>query len=374
MKITFTGDILCQQDMTENSGKNYFPMLEKCDTLFKNTDYLVGNLETPIAGGELGFTNERYCFNTPNEFLDMLKNAGFNLLSLANNHCMDRGEEGMLNTLANCKKYGFDTVGVHENAAEREKIFVKELGGIKVAFVNYTYGTNAFAHHRFIKDGNGYLVNLFQPEETKEGAIHLLLPAGEIEKKVKEIYFGDGEVYERCVKEYLDRLQGDIARAKEQADFVIMLAHIGGQRNAEPDAYSKLIMGKIKEFGADVIVGLHPHVIHPCDTENGYLTVYDLGNFLCSEESFHNDTDIDQSVSAILHLYLQKVNGKVKMEVGFQISKLVTEKGVPVVYNLYDLYQKTGDESLKALSVKYANFFAGKEIYTEIADEYILQF
>ena len=217
------------------------------------------------------------------------------------------------------------------------------------------------------------MVNLFQPEETKEGAIHLLLPADEIEKKLREIYFGDGKVYERCVKEYLDRLQGDIARAKEQADFVIMLAHIGGQRNAEPDAYSKLIMSKIKEFGADVIVGLHPHVIHPCDTTSGYLTVYDLGNFLCSEESFHNDTDIDQSVSAILHLYLQKVDGKVKMEVGFQISKIVTENGIPVVYNLYDLYQKTGDENLKELSVKYANFFAGKEIYTEIADEYRLK-
>ena len=168
MKITFTGDILCQQDMTENSNKNYIPMLAKTNSLFGNSDYLVGNLETPIAGEKLGFTNERYCFNTPDEFLDMLKAAGFNLLSLANNHCMDRGEEGMLNTLATCRKYGFDTVGVHACPEDREKIFVKELDGIKVAFINYTYGTNAFAHHRFIKDGNGYLVNLFQPEETKD--------------------------------------------------------------------------------------------------------------------------------------------------------------------------------------------------------------
>ena len=360
MKITFTGDILCQQEMTEKSEKNYSPMLAKTKSLFKDCDYLVGNLETPIAGEALGFTNERYCFNTPDEFLDMLKEAGFDLLSLANNHCMDRGEEGMLNTLATCQKYGFDTVGVHASPEEREKIFIKDLGGIKVAFINYTYGTNAFAHHRFIKEGNGYLVNLFQPEETKDGAIHLLLPANEIAQKVQEIYFGDGKVYNAFVKEYLDRLQSDIARAKAQADFVIMLAHIGGQRNAEPDAYSKYIMQKIKEFGADTIVGLHPHVIQPCDLTDGYFTVYDLGNFLCSPTDFHNDTEIDQSVSAILHLYLEKVAGRVEMKVGFQLTKLVTEQEIPVVYNLFDLYQETKDEALRQTAIKYANFFAGK--------------
>ena len=132
------------------------------------------------------------------------------------------------------------------------------------------------------------------------------------------------------------------------------------------------IMQKIKEFGADTIVGLHPHVIHPCDTTDGYFTVYDLGNFLCSENSFHNDTEIDQSVSAVLHLYLEKVAGRVEMKVGFQLTKLVTEQEIPVVYNLFDLYQETKDEALRQTAIKYANFFADKEIYSEIQDEYSL--
>lgn len=99
----------------------------------------------------------------------MLKKAGLNLLCLANNHIMDRGEQGILNTLENCRELGVDTVGAFKTANERNKIYVKNIGGIKVAFLNYTYGTNAFARHRYSE--HKYMVNLFQPEESKEGSV-----------------------------------------------------------------------------------------------------------------------------------------------------------------------------------------------------------
>lgn len=82
---------------------------------------------------------------------------------------MDRGEQGILNTLENCRELGVDTVGAFKTANERNKIYVKNIGGIKVAFLNYTYGTNAFAHHRYLE--HKYMVNLFQPEECKEGSV-----------------------------------------------------------------------------------------------------------------------------------------------------------------------------------------------------------
>ena len=102
-------------------------------------------------------------------YVDALKKAGFNLLCLTNNHIMDRGEQGILNTLENCRELGVDTVGAFKTANERNKIYVKNIGGIKVAFLNYTYGTNAFAHHRYLE--HKYMVNLSQPEECKEGSV-----------------------------------------------------------------------------------------------------------------------------------------------------------------------------------------------------------
>ena len=91
------------------------------------------------------------------------------MLCLANNHIMDRGEQGILNTLENCRELGVDTVEAFKTANERDKIYVKNIGSIKVAFLNYTYGTNAFALHRYLE--HKYMVNLFQPEECKEGSV-----------------------------------------------------------------------------------------------------------------------------------------------------------------------------------------------------------
>ena len=128
-KITFTGDIMCYPRITDVAKGDYTPIFSLAENL-SNCDYLVGNLETPIAGEDLEYTHERYCFNTPIGFLEAIKSAGFNLLSLANNHCMDRGEEGIIRTLENCRKYGFDTIGVYKTEEERNSVFIKEINGI----------------------------------------------------------------------------------------------------------------------------------------------------------------------------------------------------------------------------------------------------
>ena len=70
---------------------------------------------------------------------------------------MDRGEEGIIATIKNCEKYGFDITGTNLTDDEQKRVFFKELSGIKVAFINYTYGTNAFAHRRFISDNKKYM-------------------------------------------------------------------------------------------------------------------------------------------------------------------------------------------------------------------------
>lgn len=141
---------------------------ERTGSLFRDADLAVGNLETPVAGEALRYTFERYSFNTPDGYVASLKKAGFDLPCLANNHVMDRGEEGIRNTLACCRRLGVDTVGAYATASERDTVCIRSVDGIRVAFLNYTYGTNAFAHHRYLD--HKYMVNLFQPEENNSGA------------------------------------------------------------------------------------------------------------------------------------------------------------------------------------------------------------
>ena len=95
----------------------------------------MGNLETPIAGEGLKYTYERYRFNTPSLYLYAIKNAGFDLLSCAMNHCMDRGEEGIDNTLNNIASAGLEATGIFRTQAECDKPFIKDINGIKISFV-----------------------------------------------------------------------------------------------------------------------------------------------------------------------------------------------------------------------------------------------
>lgn len=375
VKITFTGDLMCKEQMTKASDGNYDKIFDGVKSALADSDYLVGNLETPVAGEEFGLTNEMYCFNTPESYLASLKKYGFRLLALANNHALDRGEDGLSATIANCKKYGFDTVGAYASQSERDAVMVKDICGIKVAFINYTYGVNSFAHHRFLK--NKYMVNLFQPEETLDGFVHLLNSNEQIEKDVKELYYSDDPKFESIIKQYLDKLKSDIENAKKQADYVIMISHCGGQYNSEVDAYTKYVDGFIKKCGADVIVGHHPHIIQKSDITDGYLTAYSIGNFIgyYAEKKHDHEAlaEIDPKYSVLLNLYLTKNEGKVSMRAGFKLLKVEMVDGFPRTFDTYEMYDKTQDEALKKDILFFANRFVNADVYTDVKDEYFIE-
>ena len=369
--ITFTGDIMCSPRMTGLAKGDYFSVFNKACKL-KNCDYLVGNLETPIAGEEMKYTHERYCFNTPESYLDALKDCGFDLLTLANNHCMDRDEEGILKTLENCRRRGFETIGIYDTKEERDRVFVKEIDGIRVAFVNYTYGTNAFAHHRFLK--HKYMVNLSQPEETLEGSIHLLNDYEQIADEVEQIYVR-GEGYEH-VKPYLDALGDDIKRAKAASDYVIVVMHNGGQYIREVDPYSLFLSQKIKEFGADIIVGHHQHLIQSCGIDSdGYLKIYCLGNLMCDGridgDGYYFDTPL---FNAVFHLSLsRRADRSIEAKKSFSIYTTVKDKaGLPCVIDSYDVYKTLDETYLREMILRYANWFAGSERYDTVQERYEL--
>ena len=369
--ITFVGDIMCSPRMTEILHNDYTPIFSLSKKL-SDCDYLVGNLETPIAGEELKYTHERYCFNSPTNFLAAVRSAGFELLALANNHCMDRGEEGIVKTLENCRSFNFDTVGIYATKDERDEIFVKEIDGIKVSFINYTYGTNAFSHHTFLD--HKYMVNLFQPEETLKGSIHLLNSYSQIADEVNEIYINKNEGYVEA-NECLMQLKCDIEKAKKISDYVIVLMHSGSQYITEIDPYSAFLAEKIKEFGADMIVGHHQHIIQSCDTKEGYLKVFSLGNFLCDTriqcEGFYSD---DPAFNAVLHVSLNRdENGKICAKASFSIYMTVyNELGIPMVVDSCDVYRERRETSLWSRIIGFANLFIGENRYNEVMERYEL--
>lgn len=370
-RLTFVGDMMCSPRMTELSGMDYSFAFERA-TKLKDCDYLVGNLETPIAGEEMQYTYERYRFNTPETYLDALKDCGFDLLALANNHCMDRGEEGIKNTLTACRQKGFDTVGIYDSEEARNRVFVKEIGGIRISFVNYTYGTNAFAHHTFLD--HPYMVNLLQPEETCPGSIHLLNRYPVIASELARIYDESSEEYS-LVKPYLEQLKSDIARAKEVSDYVIAIIHNGGQYIQDVDPYSAFIAEKVKQFGADIIVGHHQHLIQESEHKDGYLKIFCLGNFMhdpyIQGDGFCYNPPI---YNAVFHLELSMDDGgRIAEDKSFSIyTTALDPRGLPMAIDSFDVHAVKNETYLREDVLRYAKLFSGGKEYWKVAERYEL--
>jgi len=212
-------------------------------------DWVIANLETPLAGEDAGGYSGYPLFNAPEQLAEALKNAGFGIVSTANNHSLDRRETGVLRTLEHVRAHGLVPVGTHASPEEAEEIRIITRHGIRMAFLAYTYGTNGIP----IPEGKEYLINLIDEEKMK----------------------------------------ADIARAREAgADLVTVSVHFGHEYHLEPSAEQKELARKLVAFGADIILGSHPHVPQPYEHiaavgENGALregiVIYSLGNFISNQ-------------------------------------------------------------------------------------------
>ncbi len=369
MRICITGDVLYQNPISDlckkEEGYDYIQCLKPALAYMQNSDYLIVNPETSFAGEELGYTAERYSFNTPEAALAQLKEIGVGLVTLANNHIMDRDYAGLLATIKNCEKAGIDYIGISNK--ERKGVVIKELGDLKIGFVNATYGTNAFAHHNLLpKDKKLSAVAMTQPEEDLEGAVHLLESNEAIAKETEALYkCGDG-----ASAPFLKALKTDIEYAKQNSDFVIMLLHSGGQYNAEAEAYTKMLCERIKKMGADIIVTNHPHIILPCEfDENGIFTAYCLGNLQSAFPHDANVSRVNREYSALL--YLDFNCDKKYPDIAFSIMRCIASKDKPpMVYNAYDYFKLMGDKQTEKEMIAFANRFMPNMNYISAQKEY----
>jgi poly-gamma-glutamate capsule biosynthesis protein CapA/YwtB (metallophosphatase superfamily) len=232
-------------DTQTYSFHSYFTEVKE---LLSSGDWVIGNLETPLGGEDLGYSGYPQ-FNAPAELADALKEAGFNILTTANNHAMDRREQGVLRTLENLNERSLLPVGTYASLEAAEEIVVVTKNEISMAILSYTYGVNGIE----IPAGKEYLVNLIDEDKIAE----------------------------------------DIRKARDQGvDLVTVALHMEGEYHRIPNEAQKVLTRRVIESGADIILGSHPHVVQPYEVievvdalrmpQKGVI-IYSLGNFISNQ-------------------------------------------------------------------------------------------
>lgn len=338
-KITFSGDIMLDNSIREeyrNETKNEYDfnkIFYDVKGLLKNNDYMVGNLETPISKNKNELKNDKYIFTSPIEFAKAVKNAGFDMVSTANNHCLDNEVNGVKRTLESLNDVGLESTGIFNKP---EKMFIKNINGIKVAFLAATYGTNAFSNGVYLRREDKYDVNLLQNQEESDKIKKKIYYSKNIvcriiRKVLKIMHYEQLNLqpFERNEKSLKKKkiLKRKIKKLKENSDIVIFLMHEGGQYNSSPSNKTKKTIKFLKKCGTDIIIGNHEHVIHPVEINNNSLVAYSLGNFDGINGVLEKPFDKMSEYSILLNIYLNKNERKIEInKVSFNILKTIKDE------------------------------------------------
>lgn len=210
----------------------------------ESADLALANFETPAAGKEKGFKGYPN-FNAPIESIEALKDAGFDILSTANNHTLDQGKDGLIKTIDSIEEHGLKTVGTYKEPGK--SILIEKVNDIDIGILSYTYGCNGM-EHTLTDEELKYMVNIIDE----------------------------------------DNIKNDISKIKDKgADLIIMFIHWGNEYEMEPSEEQIELGKKLIDWGVDIVFGSHPHVIQKSeivqsDGKDKFI-IYSLGNFLSNQ-------------------------------------------------------------------------------------------
>lgn len=323
IKITFTGDAMCKKQQLIASFKegiyDFSSLFCKLKDDFKNS-YVVVNLETPISNDNLEYTKESFCFNTPIEYIEALRKNGVDFVSTANNHCMDRGTDGLKQTIKCLDQIGIKHTGTYCSKKEYEKIAIEDFNGFKVAFLSFTYGTNAMINNFYLNKEQFY-VDLFRKQEKKYSKFRIIrcLKRRIFDKIKPDLFIKKRDAF------YLNRLKAKIEKAKEEADFVFMCMHSGGQYNKKVEHYTKKLSEFLIDNGVDSVVGNHPHVVLDSKSYKDKFVAYSLGNFITVPYANPNQVNDFPDYSILLHYYFDVIEKKL-VKISFSVAKTIIDE------------------------------------------------
>ena len=367
MKITILGDIMCEPTVL-NGGRqpdgsyNFDSMYTRIQPLLQQADYVIGNMETPLAGEEAGYTATFFSFNAPDSFASAMQDAGIDLVSTINNHTYDRGPEGIVRTMEVLDRIGLPYVGTALPGTERPEAHYFELGGVKFAVVAYTYGINksltedhpmAVNANRLAKFGNIVCGEKHFPADW----VDTLFPGMElaqktkIRKRFKMPYLAmqvDNLIDHELVDPCLDRMVQDIKTAREKADFVLFYPHIGGQFNVKVGDFTRNAVEKALEAGADAVIASHSHVVQKAEYLGDAPVAYSLGNFSMSPLFYAVESKYLREYGLAAHLYLD--GNRVEKFTFTMLKAVPDEQGQLVSWPLDQLEQhRTSKKELEKL-------------------------
>lgn len=371
IKISFLGDIICQMPFlkaAQNRNNDFYAAFAGLQDILSKSDYVVANLETPIAGENAGYSDELYSFNTPAAFLDGLKKLKIDLYTTANNHCLDRGVEGLKNTMKELNKRGMSYTGT-ALFSDSSRFFVKQIGDVKCAFLSYTGYVNEDKWTKFGKqlsnndlnlliDMDKYIAYRADPRTKSIPFYKLRKFLGSFVPKkwqrgikdsvgIKVRATVDNELLSEVCGAYLDRVREDIALAHKNADIVFLLPHCGGQFNIAPGKLSQELFNKLFSFGADAVIGNHPHTIQKCGLNNNRPYAFSLGNVSMSPSYPFQVKESLPEYGMIFHIY---VDGKSIVKTSFSIIKATEEDDhYPIVRPIDELFAIMDNEGKRTI-------------------------
>ncbi|HZJ05618.1 MAG TPA: CapA family protein [Nocardioidaceae bacterium] len=249
VRMSVVGDIMLGRgvaDAAAAAGGDPSLALRPMQRRLAAADITVGNLENtlsragaPTQGGD--------SFAAPPAVVGGLRDAGFDVLSLANNHLGDFGDRALVETVRRLRAGGFDTFGAGGNPATAWQPAVVERAGVSFGFL----GFNAIGETPKVRRGQPGAVSVSMPPRTG--------PLNRAE---------------------LDRFLGAVGRLEAEVDVVVALPHWGTQYTNVPDPIQRRVAGRLVSAGVDLVVGGHPHWVQGTEMVDGRLVVHSLGNFV----------------------------------------------------------------------------------------------
>lgn len=278
--MTAIGDVMCHNtqywDAYDKASDTYdfSYVFDDINYYTKIADISIGSLETTFAGSERGYSNYP-TFNSPDALAYALKNIGLDVISTAGNHALDTGFSGLSRTIDVLDDADIAHLGTYKTQEDQDTILFKYVKGIKIAFINYTYGTNGIP----VPSGKEFCVNLIDKDLIKK---HI-----------------------------------DLAKS-QNADIIVACMHWGTEYRTTPDSTQTKLADFLFQNGVDIILGNHPHVLEPMEkrtvtledgtTKDGFV-IYALGNFICDQNAENTRNSI------ILNLTITKhVDGKITID------------------------------------------------------------
>ncbi len=233
MKIIIVGDFSLQGRVSNCEDLDVLKKIMGGTSIYESADYSIVNFESPITGSTMALLKDGPTLKNPIESIAVLRDIGFNVVTLANNHLKDYGNQGVTDTLRTCTEKGILTVGAGKNLAEARRALILDKDGLKIGVLNVC---------------------------EHESSVATATSAGAAPLELTNLFY-------------------DIRDLRKEVDKVIVIIHGGCEHYQLPTPRMKRDYHLIADFGADVIVNHHQHCYSGYETYNGTPIFYGLGNF-----------------------------------------------------------------------------------------------